>query len=85
MKLASEGKVTLEIDEEEARKAASDPELWRLEMLKAALKNVELNERLCDDHTRMDRKLDDNGKTLAKIAVALGILLSILTGASVVI
>lgn len=84
MKLSSEGKVVLEIDEDHIRKVSNgDP--WRAEMLRQTTKSATLLEVSCDDHRELRQMLVANGKTLARIAIGMGILLSTILGATVVI
>ena len=83
MKVKSEGKLEIVIDEERIAKVSNgDP--WRFEMLKQATTTATLMGVSVSDHIEIKRMLVDNAKTLAKIAVGVGVLLSILTGATVV-
>jgi hypothetical protein len=83
MKLASEGKVTLEIDEELIDRV-SEGDAWRAEMLKQTTKTATLMEVSQRDHIELRTLIVDNKVTLARVAAAIGILLSLLLGTTVV-
>ena len=84
MKVKSEGRLEIVLDEEHIHKVSNgDP--WRAEMLKQTTKTATLMEVSCDDHREIRQMLIDNGKTLARIAVSVGIILSILAGVTVVV
>jgi hypothetical protein len=84
MKLQSEGKTVLEIDEDKIKKV-SNGDGWKYEMLKQMTKVATLMEVSCTDHREIKLMLSDNAKVLAKIATVTGVLLALLTGAAVVI
>lgn len=84
MKLKSDGRVELELDEEAIRRAAGD-DAYKFEMLKQVTKMATLVEVSMDDHRTMLQILVDNKVTLARIAVATGTILSILTGVTVMV
>ena len=84
MNVKSEGKLEIVLDEEHIHKV-SDGDPWRFDMLKQATRTATFLEVSCDDHREIRQMLIDNGKTLAKIAVSVGIILSILAGVTVVV
>lgn len=77
-------RVVLELDETKIKRASNGDE-WKFEMLKQATKTATLMEVSCDDHRELRQMIIDNKATLARIAVAVGVILSILTGAQVML
>jgi hypothetical protein len=84
MKLSSEGRVVLELDEGHLKKISNGSE-YDFEMLKQVTKTATLMEVACNDHIEIRQMLMDNSKLLVKVATTVGILLALLTGTTVVI
>lgn len=84
MKVKSDGKLEIVLDEDHIRKQCSgDP--YKFESLKQLTKVATLMEVSVQDHVEIRQMLVANGKTLAYIATATGILLSLLFGVTVVV
>ena len=84
MKVKKVKVVALAIDEELiTRVSEGDP--YRIEMLTQVTKMATLTEVGSREHMEIRQMIVDNAKTLARIAVAVGAILSILTGVTVVV
>jgi len=84
VKLDSEGKVTLEIDEARITRV-SDGDAWKFEMLKQNTKTATYMEVAYDDHRELRQMVIENKILLVRIASAIGILLTLLIGTAVVV
>jgi len=84
MKVKSDGKLEITIDEERIRKI-SNGNPWNFEVLKQLTKTATLMEVSCDDHRELRRMISENKTLLVRIAVVLGILASSVLGYSVVV
>ena len=85
MKVQSEGKLVLEIDEDKIREASQDESMYRFEMLKETTKTATLMEVSVADHRELRDMIADNKTLLVRIAMGMSILLTIILGTTVVV